>query len=157
MKKVIIIIVAVVIIVLLFVFTGRVQFSNYFHGDYYDTPLEAYQKYEDISLNNNADVLTINLTNNDAVWIAEINGELQLVQMKKENNKYASLGNVEYIENEKQLSSSEIHRFTLTSNDTVSFILTKDTKDEKQLINQGYKTKSFYSNTFKKNINVFYK
>jgi hypothetical protein len=157
MKKAIIILAAVAVIVLLFIFTGHIQIGNTIHGQYYDSPPEAYQKYEDTNLNDNADKLTIDLTDNDAVWIAEIDGGIQLVQMKKDNNKYASLGNIDYIENEKQLSSDEIHKFTLTSNDKATFILTKDNKAEKQLKNKGYKVQGFYSNIFKKNINVFYK
>lgn len=146
-------------VVAIFVFGSRLQIgSNIIWGQYYDSACEAFEKSENIKLDNNdCDVLTLDINDSNAIWIAEIDNQIELVQMAKQDGKYSSTDNTDFIEDEEQLGDTEIHSFKLNSEDKIKLILigekdrlSKDIKKEK------YQYKAFYSNVFKQEISVYY-
>ncbi len=97
-KRIILIAVIVVVAVCVFLFApfGTLQIgNNVLSGDYYDTPLDAYN-HADASFDVKEELATISITKKSAIWLVytdDDNEDTIVVEgMSVEDNKYYDLG-----------------------------------------------------------------
>lgn len=120
--------VSLLVLIVLFVFTGELQIGDdIIVGKHFDTPLRAYEYSEDVNIDDIYDIKTINITDDDAIWITNVDDYLTIVQMYREKDKFVVAGNDYSYTSKKALYDITYDTYTLKNGEKLHFVLT--TKD----------------------------